>query len=66
VYSHGLARFASEVYDTLPTTTSGSKKKKTYRFSHLTNYSINKKNQKEKNVEEEVKEDPFDMSQNKW
>jgi hypothetical protein len=38
IYNEGLARFASEEYD--PSNI------KTNKFSHLTNYSINKKSEK--------------------
>ena len=38
VYNEGLTRFASEPYDV--------KSVKNNRFAHLTNYSINKKNDK--------------------
>jgi tubulin polyglutamylase TTLL5 len=38
IYNEGLARFASEEYD--------SSNIKTNKFAHLTNYSINKKNEK--------------------
>jgi hypothetical protein len=40
VYREGLARFASEPYQPPDATTKSSK------FAHLTNYSINKKNDK--------------------
>lgn len=38
VYDEGLARFASEPYN--------SQSSKQNRYAHLTNYSINKKNEK--------------------
>ena len=38
IYREGLARFASEKYNNDPMS-------EEYKFSHLTNYSINKKNE---------------------
>lgn len=38
IYNEGLARFASEAYN--------SSKSKQNKYAHLTNYSINKKNEK--------------------
>jgi Tubulin-tyrosine ligase family len=52
VYDEGLARFASEPYNApTPTTTTASEASqgggnKHNKFAHLTNYSINKKNEK--------------------
>jgi len=43
VYDEGLARFASEPYNPAPSSEGGGKHNK---FAHLTNYSINKKNDK--------------------
>ena len=47
VYDEGLARFASEPYNTPnPTNSSAENQSKHNKFAHLTNYSINKKNEK--------------------
>ncbi|KAJ3276288.1 hypothetical protein HDV01_005736 [Terramyces sp. JEL0728] len=60
IYKHGLARFASEKYsDTLG-------KKSKYRFSHLTNYSVNKKNKKINCEEGIFQTGRFSMAENKW
>lgn len=59
IYKEGLARFASESYNTEGTSQASSKGNK---FSHLTNYSINKKHEKfmqNTNVE-------MDDEGNKW
>ncbi|KAJ3305452.1 Tubulin polyglutamylase ttll4 [Kappamyces sp. JEL0829] len=64
VYQHGLARFASEPYSKL-----SSSKKSSYRYSHLTNYSINKKNIKPDDDSAHTAfgpESPFHMKDNKW
>ena len=45
VYDEGLARFASEPYQA-PETKNGESVGKNNKFAHLTNYSINKKNDK--------------------
>jgi hypothetical protein len=49
VYDEGLARFASEPYTAAPPAPgqeSGTAQSKHNKFAHLTNYSINKKNDK--------------------
>lgn len=49
VYDEGLARFASELYTPMPApgdTTSAKGVEKQNKYAHLTNYSINKKNEK--------------------
>ena len=62
LYDYGLARFASESY----TKMSGGKKS-TYRYSHLTNYSINKKNKHEVlNSGIFAESERFAMKDNKW
>ena len=55
VFKEGLARFATEGY-----TSVRSKKNK---FVHLTNYSINKKSQKYKNIDENDQRDDYGF---KW
>ncbi|KAI8895878.1 tubulin-tyrosine ligase family-domain-containing protein [Globomyces pollinis-pini] len=62
-YKHGLARFASEEYFNT------NVKRPKYRFSHLTNYSINKKNKKQVETDTDGifgSNSRFDMSSNKW
>jgi tubulin polyglutamylase TTLL5 len=52
VYDEGLARFASELYTPMqapgetPNPSQGGNSSKQNKFAHLTNYSINKKNEK--------------------